>query len=220
MMAVLVLLLFCTGGVFAQSASVSGSTVNGSIKELSGNVELKRSGSAAFVPAKAGDTVTRDTIVSTGFKSTALITVGSAVITVKPLTQLSFAEISSQTGTETLDVKLQAGRVRVEVQPPSGTRAAMTVRSPSATASVRGTSFEFDTRNLTVNSGTVAFQGNRGGLMLVSAGSTSRVDNNSKAADPLMTNAEALLPAEVSSGKNHDVIPVHTVDISISVEFM
>ena len=62
-----ILIMFCGAGMFAQQA--------GEITELSGTVELKAAGQADFVPAKIGDRVTRDTIVSTGFRSTALIIV-------------------------------------------------------------------------------------------------------------------------------------------------
>ena len=168
---------------------------NGVIKELAGTVELKRAGQGAFVPAKAGDQVAKDTVVSTGFKSSALITVGSSIITVRPLTRLSLAEISAQAGTETIDIKLQAGRVRVDVNPPAGTRASFAVQSPSATASVRGTAFDFDTRNLVVSEGTVAFNGTAGAVMLIPAGSESRVSSeNGKAADPVMVSEAALTP--------------------------
>jgi len=70
--------------VFAQS---------GMIRELNGTVELKASGSSSFVIAKAGDQVSEDTVISTAFKSSALVAVGSALITVRPLTRLTLTEI-------------------------------------------------------------------------------------------------------------------------------
>jgi len=183
---VVMLILFCAVNLFAQQ--------NGVITELYGTVELKPSGQTGFIPAKAGDTVAMDTIVSTGFKSTALIKAGSTVLTVRPLTRLSLSELSGTAGTETLNVSLQTGRVKVDVKPPAGTRTNMTVQSPTATASVRGTSFEFDTQSLTVLEGTVAFQGSNGGVMLVNAGSTSDISVNGRSADPVETYAANLLP--------------------------
>jgi len=182
---VIVLSILCTGIVFAQ---------NGVIKEVSGTVEIKRAGSAVFVPAKAGDQLAADTVVSTGFKSTALVAVGSSVITVRPLTRLALSELASSAGTETINVALQTGRVRVDVDPPAGTKTTMTVRAPNATASVRGTSFDFDTKNLQVHEGTVAFQGSKGGIILVSAGSASTIQPDGKVENPIETNAAALLP--------------------------
>jgi hypothetical protein len=185
----IILALLCTAQVFAQ---------NGVIKEFSGTVELKRAGQADFIPAKPGDTVTKDTVISTGFKSTALISVGNTVLTVRPLTRLTLAEISASADSETLNINLQTGRVRVDVKPPAGTKAHTTVSSPTVTASVRGTSFEFDTQRLNVLEGTVAFAGNRGGLMLVSTGSKSEVRDNGRVADPIETYAAELLPPPVA----------------------
>jgi hypothetical protein len=154
---------------------------SGLIRELSGTVELRNVGATDFVPARAGDRVNEDTIISTGFRSTALVEVGSTLITVRPLTRLSLTEISAAQGTETLDVAMQTGRVRVDVNPPAGGRASMTVTSPNVTASVRGTSFYFDTRNITVNEGVVSFKGSRGHTFQIGAGSSGSVGSRDTA---------------------------------------
>jgi len=167
---------------------------NGLIKELSGTVELKKPGSEVYVPAKAGDILNQSTLISTGFKSTVLIQVGSTELTVRPLTRLTLTEISAASDAETLNVNLQAGRVRVDVKPPAGTRANTTVASPSATASVRGTSFEFDTRNLYVNNGIVSFKGTRGANLLVTAGASSQINTEGKAANPMVIAGNNLKP--------------------------
>ena len=182
---VMILSLLCAAHAFAQ---------NGVITELSGTVELKAAGGADFIAAQRGDEIARDTIVSTGFKSSALIRVGSSVLTVRPLTRLSLAEISASSGTETINVSLQTGRVKVDVNPPAGTRTTLKVQSPVATASVRGTSFEFDTQSLEVFEGTVAFESSEGGTMLVNAGGSSEIMNNGMPADPLETGAADLMP--------------------------
>ena len=188
---------FCAALVFGQ---------NGVIREFAGTVEIKRVGQTAFVPARAGDTVARDTIVSTGFRSTALITVGHVVLTVRPLTRLSLAEISSSAGTETLNVNLQIGRVRVDVDPPAGTRTNASVRGPSSSASVRGTSFEFDVQEIKVDNGIVAFKGKKGGIFLIGTGSLSKINDADRATDPIIIiTAELLppLPVGSDSGNNH-----------------
>ena len=205
--------LFCAAAAFAQ---------NGVITELSGTVELKRAGQAAFIAGKVGDPVARDTIISTGFKSTALVTVGSSIITVRPLTRLSLSELSSSAGTETINVNLQAGRVRVDVSPPAGTRTTMEVRGPNATASVRGTILEVDTRNLEVLEGVVHYKGNRGGTMVVSKGSKSRIDSYGKPSDPIVTNAAELMPLRpvgvgLTGGGGRGTEPNVSVDNEIEV---
>ena len=162
--------------IFAQS---------GVIKELSGTVELKPAGTSAFIPASMGESVRQDTIISTSFKSTALLEVGSALIVVRPLTRLTLTEIQASSGTETLNANLQAGRIRVDLNPPAGTKASMTVTSPSATASVRGTSFDMNTRGVHVYNGKVGFGGQQGLMVNVDGGSSSSVQGSGKPSNPI-----------------------------------
>ena len=180
--------------VFFAFVSASYSQV-GTIKDLTGDVELKPAGAQVFSPAVKGGEVAQDTVVSTGFRSSAIITVGSNEINVRPLTRLSLSEISSSGDTENLNVNLQAGRVRVDVKPPVGVRANTRVQGPSATASVRGTSFEMDTKNLNVNEGSVSFGGSNGTAILVAAGSSSEVTAGGGTADPVQVAAAALIPS-------------------------
>ena len=211
--------------LFLAMASFGLYAQNGIIREISGTVELKTPGSSSFVLAKAGDMLTKDTVISTGFKSTALLEAGSSFITVRPLTRLSLTELQASAGSETISVNLQAGRVRVDVNPPAGTKTSMAVTSPIATASVRGTSFIFDTRNVEVNHGVVDFHGNRGRAMLISAGSGSKVRDDGKAEDPLKIRSGKLRPQPPvgsdsaggkSSGTANRTSGVFTINIDYS----
>jgi hypothetical protein len=58
----------------------------------------------------------------------------------------------------------------VDVNPPAGSKADLKIASPTAVASVRGTSFDLDIRNLRVDSGTVAFMGKWGYELSVKEG--------------------------------------------------
>ena len=215
----MVCLLVCAGaGAFAQS---------GVIADMTGTVELKPAGADVFTLAKTGDSIAMDTIVSTGFKSTATIKVGSAVIIARPLTRLTLAEITAAQGSEAINVNLQAGRIRVDVKPPAGTKTSFTVQSPHATASVRGTEFEQDTRNVYVSEGTVAYQGTRGPVMLVSAGSESHVNTTSAIAkDPIAAITEALTPlppagtdSAVTGDNTVTSGPTSTFDVGVGLSF-
>jgi hypothetical protein len=166
------------------------------IREMAGAVELRTAGSADWVPAKTGDRIARSTVISTGFKSTAILAVGSSTFTVRPLTRLSLEAFMNPNNTETINVALSAGRVRVDVNPPAGGRASVSVQSPIATASVRGTVFEIDPVSLRVSEGTVTYQGGNGQAVMVSAGQSSRLDESGKAANPYaLADAERPLPA-------------------------
>ena len=181
-----VVLFILSMAVYAQS---------GVIKELAGTVEIKDSGAASFVAARQGDTVSENTIISTGFRSSALIELGSASITVRPLTRLSLAEIRSSAGTETLNLTLQAGRIKVDVKPAAGIKTLATVQSSVATAAVRGTSFEMDTRKLRVLEGTVGYRGNNGVLLNVPAGLSSTAKANGVITNPYEGIREGLPPS-------------------------
>jgi hypothetical protein len=163
-----VILLFIRGGTLAHAQTV--------IQEITGTVEVKAPGSSTWVQAAAGMELAQKTSISTGFKGTAVVAVGNSRITVKPMTRLTLEEIiATAGGNEQVNLFLQSGRVRAEVTSPSGGKTDFTVRSPTVTASVRGTVFEFDTINLNVIEGRVLFFSATGSLTPVRAGETSTV---------------------------------------------
>ena len=182
-------------GLLAIAVIFTAYSQTGVIRELTGEVEIKPAGASAFVPAQSGAQVAQDTIISTGFRSTAIVVVGVTTITVRPLTRLSLAEISSTAGTENLNVNLQAGRVRVDVKPPAGTKANTTVQSPSATASVRGTVLDMDAYNLEVIEGKVLFKGSDGILVSVLGGTKSTVSSEGSAQNPIDLAKDNLMPS-------------------------
>ncbi len=170
-------LVVLVASVFAQEAV---------FKEVTGKVEYQLPGKE-WRPAKAGIKLPVDAVVSTGFKSFASITLGSSLVTVKPLTRLSFREIVKREGGESAKLYLTAGRIKAEVNPQSGQKVDFTVQSPTATASVRGTIFEFDGVNLYVPRGIVSY---------VNAFGQSRTIMRNESTT-LAVNGEVAMPAEV-----------------------
>jgi hypothetical protein len=169
------------------------------IRDLAGIVEVKAPQAAGWTPAYRGQALTGDTMISTGFKSTAVIVVGNSVLTARPLTRLSITELSRIQDNEKIELKLQTGRIRADVKPLQGGRTDFTVRGSSATASVRGTTFEFDTLNLSVSEGTVEFSGASGVSVLVDSGEVSSVGADgfriSAPAETLVTELRPELPS-------------------------
>ena len=203
---VLILLLVGTAIVFAQDPGAS-------IRDMTGTVELKASGSANWVPAKAGDRIEKATIISTGFKSMATLAIGSTTLTVRPLTRLSLEELLNQDGAETINIALSSGRVRADVKPPAGSRAEFTVRTPPATASVRGTIFDLDYNSIWVLEGTVGYAGNfgNGRPVQVSAGQSTTVTESGSAMQPLVkADMDRRLPALIGGGAASPLIPWYT----------
>jgi hypothetical protein len=141
-------------------------------------------------------TIEQAALISTGFKSTALLDLGNSTIVIQPLTRLSLEEIIEQQGNEQVNVYLRSGRVRAEVRPPTGGTINFSVRSPTVTASVRGTVFDFDTVNIKVAEGRVEFAGPTGSLALVRAGESSSVNEaGSTVSAPVEEKTAALVPA-------------------------
>ena len=170
---------FCIFLIFAQNPQVI-------VKEINGTVELLKPGTSSWVPAKTGDRLTKATVISTGFKSMALLVIGETSLVVRPLTRLSLEELLSQNETETINVGLKTGRVQVNVNPPAGTKANFTVQTPTATASVRGTSFKIDPMRIRVNKGSVKYE--------ASASITGAYSVKVKAGQSTWINAELGIP--------------------------
>jgi hypothetical protein len=182
------------------------------IREVTGRVEIQAPGSPAWVPASAGMAVEKAARVSTGFKSTAVIAAGNSTITVRPLTRLTLEEIAGLEENEQAGLYLESGRVRAEVTLPSGGTIDFSVRSPIVTASVRGTAFEFDTVNLTVDNGRVQFTSVNGSLAAVRAGERSAVNEKTYIViPPREADILTLPPGSESGGRLNGDGPATTV---------
>jgi hypothetical protein len=125
------------------------------IREINGTVEVKQPGAQGWEAAKEGQRLEAASLISTGFKSTALLSIGNSDIAIRPLTRVSLEEMLAARNAEQVTLNLRAGRIRANVKPPAGGKVDFTVRSPMATASVRGTVFDFDGTRLRVEEGRV-----------------------------------------------------------------
>ncbi|MDL2229818.1 FecR family protein [Treponema sp. OttesenSCG-928-L16] len=196
------------------------------IREISGTVEVKEAGASAWKAASRGMPLKKDMMISTGFKSTAVLSIGGSTVTVRPLTRLSVEELARSGNTEQVQVYLAAGKVRADVSAPPESKVEFAVRGPSATASVRGTSFNFDSVNLDVAAGLVAFAGKGGPPVAVGAGERSSVDSsgrstppgdpgNSGMTPPPPFGTEAALGAAAVSPGSSSGLKIGSVDISV-----
>jgi hypothetical protein len=191
--AIIAVFLSLTTGIFAQENLWV-------IRNVSGKVEIKDAGSQVWVPAQGGETLRRDTVISTGFRSVAVLSLGDSVLMVRPLTRLSLEELTRLPGKDDVKLNLQTGRIRVRVNPPAAGGVGFTVRSAIATASVRGTAFDFDTFNLEVHQGTVNFSTPNGPARLVRAGTSSSFNEATRTATPPVEETTLALASEPPAG--------------------
>lgn len=179
---ILGMLVLCFAGIsFAAAAELTAT-----ITEIAGKVECKLP-QQEWQTAKVGDVLPVGSLISTGFKSTAILKTESATLTVKPVTRLSLEDLVKSEGTTKTQMFLMAGRVKAEVTPKSGEKADFKIKSPTATASVRGTGFEFDGKNLLVDHGAVQFEAESGvGVaQVVAAGELSSVSSTGSVSVPV-----------------------------------
>jgi hypothetical protein len=190
------------------------------VREINGKVEIKAPGSSDWTPARQGQSIARAAVVSTGFKSTAVIALGNSLLSVQPLTRLTVEEIQESAGNERVNINLQTGRVRADVKPPAGGRTEFTVKSPSATASVRGTSFEFDGLHLRVDEGRVHVTGgDRSGTYVGVGHSVSADIETGRTTSAVETAKEELvpsLPVGINNAPETPVTRTATGDIDAS----
>ena len=93
---------------------------------------------------KEGTKIAEGTVISTGFKSQAVLEIGKSKITVQPLSRLTVQELRTRPETDTSKVYLDAGSIKADVKAAENKRVGFTVKSPVATASVRGTAGTID----------------------------------------------------------------------------
>lgn len=173
---VLACLASLSAGAFAADAAV--------FREVKGKVEYQLEGED-WMPAKVGLSIPKGSVISTGFKSTAAIEALGSVIMVRPLTRMILDELVRSAGGTKTGLTLLSGKVKTEVKPSSATSLTQfDVKSPTATASVRGTGFEFDGENILVNHGDVEFANNWGVSRSVQGGEFSSAGGKGGSVSP------------------------------------
>lgn len=166
------------------------------ISKLAGKVEVQLPGKD-WRAAKEGELLPQGTMISTGFKSSAVLTIKNSTILVKPVTRMKLEEIvQTQSGTNT-QVYLSTGKLSVEVSPQQNQTTDFTVSSPTATASVRGTGFDFDGFILVVHRGIVEFKNNVGQVRQVAQQQVSFVSAEGSVSAPAFVTATEV-PAVVT----------------------
>ncbi|MBQ9238026.1 MAG: FecR domain-containing protein [Treponema sp.] len=129
-LAVLLVMALAVGAVSAEDASVV---------SVTGKVEMQHG--ATWVPVQAGARIQKGAVLSTGFRSGAVLRIGDSTLTVGPLTRMTVEQLISSQHVDEAQVFLDSGRVSADVKRTADRLVSFKVTSPVATASVRGTSF-------------------------------------------------------------------------------
>lgn len=124
-----------------------------------GKAEVQTGGS--WIALKAGDTLDQGSVIQTGFKSEIILKIKESTVTVAPLSRITLQTLAEREGLngaqgkDETSIFLDTGSLRSNVQKSADRRVGFTVRSPVATASVRGTVFDMKARYRSVNLSTI-----------------------------------------------------------------
>ena len=188
LVSILVLLLLTAAGIDAQTAV---------IREVTGKVELLKPG-AGWVKAVKGMTVDKGATISTGFKSSAVLELGSSIVTARALTRLTLEELVRIENTVQTSLFLKVGKVRAEVKSSQGLAQDFKLKSPVSTAAVRGTTIEGDGENTTCEGGLVSVSNALGQTRTIGDGEQTTVA--SADAPPAAPEAQKAADAGVATG--------------------
>lgn len=93
---------------------------------------------------RVGDTLKNGDTIQTGFKSSIVLKVKDSVINVAALTRMTVEQLAENSQKDNVRVFVKTGSVTSEVNRTENKRIGFTVRTPVATASVRGTEFSVE----------------------------------------------------------------------------
>jgi len=145
------------------------------ITDIQGKVEVLLPGQTQWRAATVNMRLPLEATIATSFNSRATLRLNASTLQLRPMTRISLEELSKQNETENARINLRVGQVRTEVRRADSQEINFTVRSPQATASVRGTQFEMTPWSLTTEEGLVVFQTSTGSSF-VPAGTASQIE--------------------------------------------
>lgn len=127
---------------------------NAVVTFVKGKVEVLKN--EEWCSVKVGDILPENSVISTGFQSSAKIQYKGTVMAMGPVTRLTIEKLADSQKQETVSVYLNTGAVRSKVTHPENKRVSQTVRNPVSVASVRGTDYiSFDNGAVQCMSGAV-----------------------------------------------------------------
>ena len=178
------------------------------ITKLSGKVEIKEPG-GGWSKAFEGREIPAGTLISTGFKSEAVIDMGgSSDIYVRQLTRMSVDELKISGNMVDTKLNLRLGRITADVKTSEGLKHNFTLRTPVSTAAVRGTKFNSSVRKLEVVSGKIKYSNNAGQSTTIGGGSSSSITGNGYSSTPQTSFENTTAAFEVETSTQPDpVVP-------------
>ena len=183
---------------FAVFAGFSASALEAKFVSIEGKVEILEGG--IWIPVEEGDIIQeRGAVISTGFKSNAVVSVKGTNFTLGPLTRITIENMVAMENKDSTQIYIDSGSLKANVSSSDGRKVGFKVRSAVATASVRGTEFKVTSSGrLSVTQGLVSF----GGPEASSAEVAKSEDNSTDVAPSEESNAGTVASANETSDGN------------------
>ncbi|WP_288983585.1 FecR family protein [uncultured Treponema sp.] len=183
---------------FAVFAGFSASALEAKFVSIEGKVEILEGG--MWIPVEEGDIIQeRGAVISTGFKSNAVVSVKGTNFTLGPLTRITIENMVAMENKDSTQIYIDSGSLKANVSSSDGRKVGFKVRSAVATASVRGTEFKVTSSGrLSVTQGLVSF----GGPEASSAEVAKSEDNSTDVAPSEESNAGTVASANKTSDGN------------------
>lgn len=183
---------------FAVFAGFSASALEAKFVSIEGKVEILEGG--MWIPVEEGDIIQeRGAVISTGFKSNAVVSVKGTNFTLGPLTRITIENMVAMENKDSTQIYIDSGSLKANVSSSDGRKVGFKVRSAVATASVKGTEFKVTSSGrLSVTQGLVSF----GGPEASSAEVAKSEDNSTDVAPSEESNAGTVASANETSDGN------------------
>ncbi len=165
--------------------------LEGVVVSSTGKVEVQTA--TGWAPLKIGDEIQSGRVISTGFRSQAIIQVAGSSIVINQLSRLTLEQLTETNEAHESEVFIDLGSISADVQTSQNKRVGFVVNTPVATASVRGTAFDMGLAVIRVGRGQVDFKGARGGTVSVKAGGISKIGEKRVASNPHVTKVNEAL---------------------------
>jgi len=124
-------------------AAISGltwaATLNATVVSTKGKAEVQKGSSWSAL--SVGSVLSKGDVIQTGFKSELILKIKNTTVTVAPLSRVTIEQLASKSDKDETRLFLDTGSLKSDVKKTEDRRVGFTVRSPVATASVRGTRF-------------------------------------------------------------------------------
>lgn len=134
-------------------AAVSVFALNAKVLDVVGKVEVQNA-AGGWDAVTPGTMLDPGAVLSTGFKSEAVLSIDETTLTVKALTRLTVEKLYEQEGNKSSSFYLDAGALSADVKSADNKKVSFTVKTPAVTASVRGTAGDLTVNTLVGTSGT------------------------------------------------------------------